>query len=108
MRRRTAAVRAWPARRSRLGSTWARRARSVRLGGRSRRRVRSHSGGACALGPLASPGEPAHALALGRVLTATSVGVVGDAPLAALAVAGEPASALIKKRGGGGSFLSPR
>ena len=47
---------------------------------------------ACPLGTLAGAVELAHPLTLGRVLTAPAVGVVGDAPLTALAVAGEPAA----------------
>jgi hypothetical protein len=61
--------------------------------------VRVNLGQACPLGPLASAVEPAHPLTLGRVLTATSVGLVGDAPLTALAVAGEPAAADIEVAG---------
>src|ERR671918_3015653 len=56
-------------------------------------------GEACSLGTLADAVELAHALAGGRVLTATSVGVVGDAPLTVLAVAGEPVAADIEVAG---------
>jgi hypothetical protein len=56
-------------------------------------------GQAGSLGTLAGAVELAHPLALGRVLPAPSVGVVGDAPLTALAVAGEPAAADIELAG---------
>src|SRR5829696_1800770 len=61
--------------------------------------VRVNLGQACPLGTLAGAVELAHPLTLGRVLPASSVGVVGDAPLAALAVAGEPAAADIEVAG---------
>ena len=58
--------------------------------------ARINLGQACPLGTLPSAVELAHPLTLGRVLPATAVGVVGDAPLTALAVAGEPAAADIE------------
>jgi hypothetical protein len=61
--------------------------------------ARVNLGQACPLGTLPSAVELAHPLTLGRALPATAVGVVGDAPLTALAVAGEPAAADIELTG---------